>query len=231
MEKAQTIIKSTMVFVWVAVIISTLIFAFQNSWSYQDLQEIIRSQFLLVVNSEWSYFLPFLFILLFTARPLFLIPAWVMNVVAYYSFGLWYGYFLVIISEQFSAGLLFLFVKYLSGDKFKDNILSSAEKFGIDIHSSVDKNFYTVFILRLASLPFDYVTAFCAFVDIKIKPFLFATFLVSLVWAGLFFVTFDSFDSGFFEEGILNTGIFILFLIFSYFIARRSGVLKNKMVK
>jgi uncharacterized membrane protein YdjX (TVP38/TMEM64 family) len=203
---------------------------FKNEISLNDLAFILRHYFETVRNSRWSILLPIAFIFVFAIRPLFLIPTWIMNVVAYVFFGAFWGFLLVITAEQISATIFFLFVKYLAQDIFKEKILKIARKCRLDVDSSMKKEFYTVLVLRFASLPFDFVTAFCAMIGVPYLQFITATLLVSLPWVSLFFLTFYSFNSGSLTSGFLHGSIFLLFVIISFIVARKSGIIRKNAV-
>ena len=199
--------------IWALLLLYSGYIMFKNEIGLGDLAGILRYYFDLVQGSKWNILLPVAFIFIFIIRPLFLIPTWVMNVVAYVFFGVWWGFVLVILAEQISATLFFFFVKYLGEDIFKEKILRLAHKLRLDIDSSMKKEFYTVLVLRFASLPFDFVTAFCALIGIPYLQFIAATFIVSLPWVGLFFLTFYSFSSESLTSGILHGSIFLIFVI------------------
>jgi uncharacterized membrane protein YdjX (TVP38/TMEM64 family) len=222
--------KYIIISIWVLLLLLSGYVMFKNEISLAELANILKNYFNQIQNSQWKALLPIAFVLVFIIRPLFLIPTWVMNVVAYVFFGFWWGYFWVIFAEQISASLFYFFVKYIGEDMFKDKILRVAHKLRLDLDSSQKKEFYTVLALRFASLPFDFVTAFCALIGIPYLQFILATLLVSLPWVGLFFLTFESLSSASLISSILHAGIFVLFIIISYIVARKSGIIRKSAV-
>ncbi len=229
MHKLKRRARILMITIWVGLLLLSGYIMFKNEITLPELSNILEKLLLQLHQSNWRYFLPISFVLVFILRPLFLLPTWIMNVVAYILFGPWWGYFWVILAEQLSAGIFYFVVKYLAGDIFKQKILKLAHKVGIDVDSSLEKEFSAVLVLRLASLPFDFVTAFSALIGIPFKQFILATFLVSLPWVGLFFLTFESFSKRSIESGLMHTVIFLLFGLCSYIVARRSGIIRGKI--
>jgi uncharacterized membrane protein YdjX (TVP38/TMEM64 family) len=201
---------------------------FRNEISLGQLSDILKSYFQLIQTSRFGWALPLVFIIMFNLRPVFLIPTWIMNVVAYVLFGPWQGYFWVIVSETISASTFYFVIKYLAGDAFKTKIINTAYKFGLDLESTQKKELTTVLSLRLASLPFDFTTAFFALSGIRWREMIIGTFVVSLPWAGFFFVTFNSLHKGDYSSGIIEAIAFALFISSSVYIARRNGVIKKK---
>lgn len=259
-------LKLLIAFAWVAFVVFSINFMISRELKIVDLVEILKTYFIQFSQNGMVLWMPIIFILVFTLRPLFLIPTWVMNILAYFLFGPFLGYFWVVVSEIISATVLFLVIKYLVGENLKHSILKTAKKFGIDLSckenkiiaysrsfenkilsktgtthlrkqldyiksrlsakfTSVNKDFYTTLVLRLASLPFDFVTGLCAISGISLKKFAAGTFLVSLVWVGLFFLTFDSLVSGLYLNSLVNMVIFSVFIIISITLAKKSGLI------
>ena len=175
-----------------------------------------------------GWLLPIFFIILFVLRPLLLIPTIVMNLVAYSSFGAWQGFWILLLSEQLSALSFLLTVRYLVGAKAKAKLRNWVSRIRLDLSDEPRKQYYLVLVLRLATLPFDFVTALCALSPIRIIPFQLATISVSIPWIGLFFMMTASIQRGSLSEAILNIFIMILFLLSSSVVARYSKIIKPK---
>jgi uncharacterized membrane protein YdjX (TVP38/TMEM64 family) len=230
MHRHKHKVKYLIISIWVILLLFSGYVMFKNELSLSELANILQSYFVQIQTSQWKPLLPLAFVLIFIIRPLFLIPTWIMNVVAYVFFGFWWGFFWVILAEQISASLFYFFVKYIGEDMFKVKILRVAHKLRLDIDSSLEKEFYTVLALRFASLPFDFVTAFCALIGIPYLQFILGTLVVSLPWVGLFFLTFNSFSSRSLASGILHGCIFVFFIVISYLVARKSGIIRKSGV-
>lgn len=219
--------KLAIISVWITLLLFSGYIMIDNSLSLVGLAQLLEDKLQTINSSKFGPILPLIFVILFILRPLLLIPTWVMNVVAYTLFGPWWGYFWVILAEQLSAGIFYQIILFLSGDDFKQKILKQVHKFGIDIDSTLEKEFWAVVILRLASFPFDFVTAFCAIIRIPFKQFMLATFLISIPWAGFFFLTFDSFRRHSIQSGIIHSLVFLMFISISFFLAKRSGIIRK----
>jgi uncharacterized membrane protein YdjX (TVP38/TMEM64 family) len=202
-----------------------------SNFNFQGMIDSLKNTLLAVKSSSWVWFLPWLYIIIFTARPILLIPTFVMNLVAFAIFGPVQGFFWVLLAEQISALTLFLGLKHLSGESLKNNFEKMIKKSRLNVDQSGHKQFYLVAVLRLASLPFDFVTASCALSGIRLIPFLLATFLVSVPWLVLFFLVISSVTTGSITETILNSLIFIGFIAASGYLAKKSGLVLPKEPK
>ena len=202
-----------------------------SNFNFQSMIESLKNGLLAIKSSSWVWFLPWIYIIIFAARPILLIPTFVMNLVAFAIFGPIQGFFWVLLAEQISALTLFLGVKYLSGASLKNNFEKMIQKSRINLDQSGNKQFYLVAVLRLASLPFDFVTASCALSGIRLIPFLLATFIVSIPWLVLFFLVISSVASGSVMETILNSLIFVGFIVASGYLAKKSGLISPKESK
>lgn len=263
-------LKSLITLIWCGLLCFSVFFMVKNEIRLFDLVDLLKIYFSQFRYNGLGLWVPLLFVVVFALRPLFFIPTWIMNILAYFLFGPFLGYFWVVISEVVSAASLFLIVKYLVAENLKNGILKTAKKCGIDLNSSQNtllnysqaietklaktahshwpkslkkiasstkkffmtnknlsknKDFYTALVLRLASLPFDLVTGLCAVTGISFKKFILATFSVSLVWVGLFFLTFDSLVSGSSLNSTINIVIFLLLMVFSLLLAKKSGLI------
>ncbi len=200
---------------------------FRNEITLGRLADLLNHYLMRIQSGRFSWALPLVFVLVFNLRPIFLIPTWIMNVVGYVLFGAWQGYFWVIVSETISATTFYFVIKYLAGDAFKNSIIKTADKFGIDLESTKKKELVTVLSLRLASLPFDFTTAFFALSGIKCREVVIGTFIVSIPWAGFFFLTFDSLHKGDLGAGLVEVAAFAVFISSSVYLARKNGVIKK----
>ncbi len=220
--------KQAIIAIWIGVLAYAIYYLFANNLNLDNIVELLRT-FLTNIKSLplSNLILPLVFTSMFVGRPLLLIPTWVMNVAAYFVFGPLEGFIVVVLAEQLSSVALFLFVRYLAGEILKKKILTAAKKIRLDINSNEDKEFFTVLVLRMATLPFDFVTSLCALSGIKLRPFALGTFCVSVVWVALFFLTFRSFAKGSIQNAAFEIGIFLLLTGVGYLIAKKHNVIMS----
>jgi len=196
-----------------------------SNFNFQGMVQSLELGLKSIRASTWSWSLPVVFILIFTARPILLIPTFVMNIVAFAVFGPFEGFFIVLLAEQISAFTFFLGIKHLAGEGLKSSFEKLTKKMRLNVDQKSSKQFNLVAVLRLASLPFDFVTASCALSGVRIVPFLLATFVVSIPWVLLFFLVISSVSTGSILETILNSVIFFGFILISGLVAKKSGLI------
>ena len=199
-----------------------------SNFNFQTIIESLKNTLLVIKSSSWAGFLPLIYIIIFSARPLLLIPTFVMNLVAFAIFGPFLGFFWVLLAEQISALTLYYGIKHLSGESMKASFTKMIQKSRLNLDQSAHKQFYLVAVLRLASLPFDFVTASCALSGIRVVPFLLATFAISIPWVALFFLVISSVSTGSVAATIINTLIFICFIVASGYLAKKSKLILPK---
>lgn len=216
---------------WVSILLLAGFVIWRYHLDFNQMAFLLENFLKILRGNSYGYVLPLVFVVLFVARPLLLIPTIVMNIVAYTVFGPIEGLFLVLLAEQLSAGGLFLAVRYLAGDKVKDQILQVSKRMRLDINHEFKRQFAAVAVLRLASLPFDLVSSVCGASHIKLRPFLLASFLVSIPWVSIFFLSYGSLQSGSWVELAFNLAIFGLFIGAGWIIARRSKIIAPKEVE
>jgi uncharacterized membrane protein YdjX (TVP38/TMEM64 family) len=215
---------------WMCLLLLSGYYVLSQDFSFNSTVVLLESYLKNIRQSGWGWTVPLVFIFVFTVRPILLIPSLVMNIVAYAIFGAVEGFFWVLIAEQTSALSFYIFVRYLAGASFKNGILSLAKKMRIDTHSHPRKQFYLVCVLRLASLPFDFVTAFCALSHIRIQPFLAGTAVVSVPWIALFFILASKVQQGSWFESSIGFIVFAGFIFIGGVLARKSGLILSKKV-
>lgn len=221
-------LKIAVILLWMALLLASSYLMIVSNFNFQGMIESLKSTLLTVKSSSWAWFLPLIYIVIFSIRPILLIPTFVMNLVAFAIFGPIQGFFWVLIAEQISAATLYYGIKYLSGESIKANFTKVIQKSRLNVDQSAQKQFYLVAVLRLASLPFDFVTASCALSGIRIIPFLLATFVVSIPWVALFFLVISSVSTGSVTETIINTFVFVAFIAASGFLAKKSKLILPK---
>jgi uncharacterized membrane protein YdjX (TVP38/TMEM64 family) len=222
-------IRKVVLFVWFAILaLGAASYVFRGS--ELDILPFLRQIFDTLNGYGGGIFLPIFFIILFMARPLLLIPAIVMSILAYTLFGPVEGFFILLISEMLSATSLFLFVKYLAGDEYKHKLKEVTKKFNLKSLESEREQFYVVTILRLASLSFDLVTSMCALAGMKLFPFIAGTTLVSVPWIILFFWTYGTIQTGSIQASLIHGSIFLVFIGLSILVAKKSKIFQKQAV-
>jgi uncharacterized membrane protein YdjX (TVP38/TMEM64 family) len=218
-------LKYGILLLWMILVLISGYLTVANNFNFQGMIQNLQQTLELIKGSSFHWFLPAIFILIFTARPLLLIPTFVMNLVGFAIFGPFEGFIWVLIAEQVSAFTFYFSVKYFAGDGLKHHFDKLTKKIRLNVDSKTSKQFYLVAVLRLASLPFDFVTASCALSGIRLFPFLLATFVVSVPWLFLFFLVISSVSTGSVLETVLNSAIFFGFIILSGIVAKRSKLI------
>ena len=221
-------LKYGIIALWMVLALISGYLTIASNFNFQDMVQSLELGLKSIKSSGWSWSLPIVFTLIFTARPILLIPTFVMNIVAFAVFGLIEGFFIVLLAEQISALTFFVGVKHLAGEGLKSSFEKLTKKMRLNVDSKSSKQFNLVAVLRLASLPFDFVTASCALSGVRLVPFLLATFIVSIPWVLLFFLVISSVSTGSILETILNSVIFFGFILISGVVAKRSGLILPK---
>jgi uncharacterized membrane protein YdjX (TVP38/TMEM64 family) len=122
----------------------------------------------------FGIFTPFLFMLLYTVRPLLLFPASVMTLTSVFLFGPYGGFIVSYIGELFSSVVAFLVGKYL-GQELGLTKKVEQTKIGNYFRGNA---FTSVFLLRLIPLfPFDFVNYASGIAKIPFKPYIYGTML------------------------------------------------------
>jgi uncharacterized membrane protein YdjX (TVP38/TMEM64 family) len=213
--------------------LSLLILAAYIIWVYKlDINQMafLLENFLKILRANaFGYLLPLIFVVIFVARPLLLIPTIVMSIVAYTVFGPVQGTLVVILAEQLSAASLFLAVRYMAGDSMKKHISKFSDKMRIDVNHEFKRQMAAVMVLRLTSLPFDFVSLVSGASHIRLVPFLLGTFFISVPYVVIFFLTYGSLQAGSWLELGLNLAIFGVFIGIGWVIARRTKIVMPKV--
>ncbi len=116
---------------------------------------------------------PYIFILLYTLRPLVMFPASIFMVVGGLAFGVWHGFLYVYIGSITSAILAYFLARFLGRD-FVVKILG-------DRMSKIDKllmneGFSVVFYMRMI-MPYDPLSYVAGLCDISFRTYMLATML------------------------------------------------------
>ncbi len=158
---------------WLVVLSVYGVYSYQHGLTpWQTLKRL--GEFL--TTSSWG---PLVFIALYTVRPIFLFSAAVLTIGAGAFFGTVWGFVYCVIGSNASAAVAFAIGRFL-GEGVLDESARSESGMGRGVQRMRDSSFETVFLMRLAFLPYDLVNYMAGFLKIRFTPFLLATALGSL---------------------------------------------------
>lgn len=158
---------------WVIALVAYGTYTYQKGLTpWETLQQL--GEFL--STSHWG---PLIFIALYTLRPVFLFSAAVLTIGGGAFFGGLWGFIYTVIGSNAGATLAFYIGRFL-GEGVLDENSQSEEGMGKWITRMRKSSFETVFIMRLAFLPYDLVNYMAGFLRISYIPFILATILGSL---------------------------------------------------
>lgn len=170
--RAQRWQKGLALCFWLLLLVAYGLVTYHYGWTPREvLQKVLE----FLTSSVWG---PFLFILLYTVRPLFLFSAALLSIGAGAVFGAFWGLLYSVIGANLGASLA-----YFIGRFFGKNVVqpeSSDSKWGRYVHGMQNNSFETVFLLRLMFLPYDLVNYSAGFLKIRFWPFFWATLLGSM---------------------------------------------------
>ena len=208
---------------WAVALAAYFLYSYQNSLSPL---ETLRRVADFTRSSDYG---PVLFIGLYTVRPLFLFSAALLTVGAGALFGpIWGGVYAVIGSN---AGAT---LAYFLGRFFGQGLIDESDeesRLAVYTKPMREESFITVFLMRLAFLPYDLVNYLAGFLRINFWAFLLATALGSIPGT-ISFVLFGAssgLDSGRpeFDWRILAASV----LIFVVSVALSKSIKKNNLNK
>lgn len=203
---------------WLAILISYGLYSYKNNLSIVDtLKQIIH----FADNSPWG---PLIFIILYFLRPIFIFSASLLSIAAGVLFGPIWGVVYTIIGANLGASLA-----YLIGRFFIKDFIDGTTKFQNYINRMKNNSFATVFIMRLAYIPYDLVNYLSGSLGINYLSFVSATILgslpgtISFVLFGASASDLDSKPSFNWRILAISVAIFIVSLSVSQFIKNKQG--------
>ncbi|MFH1725729.1 MAG: TVP38/TMEM64 family protein [Elusimicrobiota bacterium] len=161
---------------------------------------------------------PLAFIVAYSVRALFFIPASILTAAAGLVWGPAGGIIYTIVGENLSSTFAFYLARLLGRQWFK----SHDNRFLHGVNKHLKKHgFMTVLVLRLVYAPFDVVNYGCGLTSMRFLPFAAATFLGVLPGV----VTFVYFGSGLLDPRnlVISAVLFVLTLILARVVQRRQG--------
>ena len=213
--------KLILILFWVFLIAAYVFYAVVNK---QSPLQTLRS---LVTFLSQHPLGPFIFILIYTLRPLVLFSASLLTLAGGALFGPVWGILYTIIGSNLGASLAYVLGRFLG----KDTLASSGGQGLQGYFEGMRRNsFETIFLMRLVFLPYDLVNYAAGFLKIRYLPFILATILGSLPGT-VSFVLFGA-SSGL-DKGtpkfdwrilVVSVLIFVASLMISRFLKRRTGV-------
>ncbi len=203
---------------WLIILSSYAFYSFKNNLSFlASLKKIIH----FADNSPYG---PIIFIILYALRPIFVFPATLLSITAGVLFGPFWGIIYDIIGANLGASLA-----YFIGRFFMKDFVENSNKFQNYISRLKKNGFVTVFIMRLAFLPYDFVNYLSGSLGINYFSFITATILGSLpgafsfVFFGASAKDLDSKPSFDFRILLVSILIFITSIVVSKLIKKRQG--------
>ncbi len=154
---------------WLIILLSYAFFSFKNNLSFiGSLKKIIH----FADNSPYG---PIIFITLYALRPIFVFPATLLSITAGVLFGPFWGIIYDVIGANLGASLA-----YFIGRFFMRDFVDNTDKFQNYIGRLKKNGFSTVFLMRLAFFPYDFVNYLSGSLGINYLSFITATILGSL---------------------------------------------------
>lgn len=158
---------------WMLVLLAYGIYSYQQGLSpWQTMRQL--GEFL--VSSPWG---PAIFIAVYLVRPIFLFSAAVLTIGAGAFFGPIWGFIYSVLGSNASAAVAYAIGHFLGQDMIEESS-SEESKTKYWVGRLRESSFETVFLMRLAFLPYDLVNYTAGFLRIRFLPFLAATVLGSL---------------------------------------------------
>lgn len=162
--------------------------------------------------TEAGVFAPFLFILLYTLRPLILFPASIMTLTSVFVFGLYGGFFVSYVGEMLSACVAFFIGKYF-GNSLHITPKINTTKVG---KYFTDNPFLSVLMLRIVPVfPFDFVNYASGIMKVPFYPYITASLIGVL--PGLLSYVFLGFSLMHTEYLLYSLGFLALIMVSSHY--------------
>lgn len=162
--------------------------------------------------TEAGVFAPFLFILLYTLRPLILFPASIMTLTSVFVFGLYGGFFVSYVGEMLSACVAFFIGKYF-GNSLHITPKINTTKVG---KYFTDNPFLSVLMLRIVPVfPFDFVNYASGIMKVPFYPYITASLIGVL--PGLLSYVFLGFSLMHTEYLLYSLGFLALLMVSSHY--------------
>lgn len=146
-----------------------------DAGSWQQLVQYVLPCYFESVLVSWGKWAPFLFVVLYTARPLFFMPSGVFALTAGLVFGTLWGTVYTIIGAAGGSCLAFLLARQLGRDWVGRRLRG---RLGVIDRVTDDNGFKVILLLRLVPvLPFDVVSYGAGLTNIPFLSYLAATVL------------------------------------------------------
>ncbi len=203
---------------WLSILLSYAFYSYKHNNSFIDtLKQIIH----FADNNPLG---PLIFITLYALRPIFVFPATLLSITSGVLFGPFWGILYDVIGANLGASLA-----YFIGRCFMRDFVDNTDKFQNYIGRLKKNGFTTVFIMRLAFFPYDFVNYLSGSLGINYFSFITATILGSLpgafsfVFFGASAKDLDSKPSFDFRILLVSILIFITSIVVSKLIKKRQG--------
>jgi uncharacterized membrane protein YdjX (TVP38/TMEM64 family) len=157
---------------WAALIAAYQWYASANSLSpLQVVQQLLD----FMKNGAWGVFI---YIILYTVRPLILFPSTILTLAGGFVFGPILGVLYTIVASNLSSTIAFYVGRFFGEGLLKDDGSDGiVQRYARRMR---ENSFETVMIMRFIFLPYDAVSYLAGFLKIKYVPFILATALGSI---------------------------------------------------
>lgn len=157
----------------------------------------------------------FIYILLYTLRPIVLFPATLLTIAAGLVFGPWLGILFTIVGENASANLAFVIGRWFGRDFVKNREKGLLKRWEAKL---AQNGLVTVLVIRLLYLPFDAVNFGCGLTAIRQRDYAIGTFL-GILPGIVAFVLLGGIAAAGVNHRLLVLGASLLFLLFGLLLA------------
>ncbi len=161
--------KLTVAFFWALVLLSYFTYSIKNQLSVID---VLKQLIYFSSNSPWG---PLIFIALYILRPIFLFSASLLTIASGVLFGPIWGIVYAVIGANAGASLAYLIAKFFAKD-----LIDGSSRFQNYRKRMKDNSFATIFVMRLAYFPYDFVNYLAGSLGINYLAFVSATILGSI---------------------------------------------------
>ena len=211
MKKAH--MKRVLFCFWI-ITIAIAIYYFRELWiPLNEYPNFIKNT--LDMAGPW---LPLIYIITYTVRPLVFFPATILTAAAWALFGPWYGILYTIIWENFSANVSFVVWRYFGKDLMQDMVKKSKMLAHMDCKFR-DNGFIAVLIMRLIYMPFDLVWYMSWICNLRHIEYAIWTFVWILPWLITFVVLWASFSDP--RNLVIAWLFFVAWLVISKYLKKK----------
>lgn len=160
---------------WLALLLSVRVYMQDNDLSFEDLANQLQT----ILQGSW--FGGLLYILIYLIRPLILFPASLLTILGGSIFGIFPGFFYVLLAGTLSALIPYGVGRWFSSEDAESTSSTALKRFTKPLR---EHPFQSVLTMRLLYMPYDAVSLFAGSLGISFWQFFLATAIGNL--AGTF---------------------------------------------